>query len=68
MPDKVDFWQQLASIADRLERRLRFAAWLMIARYHRWLASGRLERLGPPQWRFHPEVPDLAAHAGDKRR
>lgn len=30
---------------------------LMIARYRRWLASGRLQRLGPRVWRFRPEIP-----------
>lgn len=38
----------------------RILARLARARYRRWLASGRLERLGPRRWRFNPEVPDLA--------
>lgn len=41
---------------------------LMIARYRRWLASGRLERLGPRQWRFNPQVPDLAVSGRDERQ
>ncbi len=36
---------------------------LMVARYRRWLASGRLERLGPRRWRFNPHIPDLAQGA-----
>lgn len=41
---------------------------LMIARYRRWLVSGRLERLGPRQWRFNPEVPDPAVGARDEHQ
>ncbi|GAP63884.1 hypothetical protein ARMA_2307 [Ardenticatena maritima] len=38
----------------------RILSQLMVARYRRWLASGRLERLGPRRWRFNPNIPDLA--------
>jgi len=30
---------------------------LMLARYRRWLASGRLQRPSPRVWRFSPDIP-----------